>query len=148
MSDPHSMPNPTGGVEGARRIAQPHALCAEMITGWPWPRTASAGRPCARRLATPSKSSLATALTSSGTRGSTLVHVRAVGLKIDHVAQRSRPGVLCVGALSAGRKAPLRAAVLDGIGRSPGAIQIERLEPGSPRRESRLPIKLALCLCV
>jgi len=32
--------------------------------------------------------------------------------------------------------------------RFPGAIQIERLEPGAPRRESRLPIELALRLCV
>ena len=30
----------------------------------------------------------------------------------------------------------------------PRAIQIERLEPGSPRWESWLPIELALCLCI
>ena len=33
MSDPHSMPNPTGGVEGARRITQPalHVALMEKV---------------------------------------------------------------------------------------------------------------------
>lgn len=33
MSDPHSMPNPTGGVEGARRITQPalHVVLMEKV---------------------------------------------------------------------------------------------------------------------